>query len=622
MSNNVTTSAVKPTLGLLGASMNAMALIAPGAFLWITYQLQAAASSPSGASVGSDMWFGIIVALGICFLTALSYAELARIYPEAGFASVTYFAEKSFLEGKEGVRSTPTSLARIAKLVTGWAAHLFYWVYPGVMVAMMATLVGYIYTQFTGGSLSVMTLTLVGVVFAISAGYVAFRGVTGSTTTSIWINVIQWISLLVFSGFAIWYRVANPQHATTWAFSGAFDIMKPHSLNGILIQSTIAILILVGFESSTALAAETKEPAKTIPKAIIISLVVQGLVAYLIEYFAAGAMISEKLVNVTGTTTTTGLAAAAASGAPIGDLTQLIGNSLVPGIGFGLMITMAITVAIAIIGTTLSCMNTAMRVSAGMAGDRELPTMMGFIHEKFSTPHIALWTLIIVSSVIAAIGVRSVVGLTGISLASNFGTFVLYGLTCVWTIIAFKGRKDFNFFRHGVIPVFGVVLNLIMLVAIIYLYRVGNADSKSEADICFYLAGGWALLSFAYVAITTVKKSYTMKMVSATIRPEALNILVEVLKDEDLILGMTVTKVKGFGRQKGKADGDTQVTDNIAFVPKVRVDIVVKDWDVEKIMSIMRDTLATGQAGDGKIFVLDAKDAMRIRTGEKGILAC
>jgi nitrogen regulatory protein PII/L-asparagine transporter-like permease len=397
--------------------------------------------------------------------------------------------------------------------------------------------------------------------------------------------------------------------------------MMPHSLNGILIQSTIAILILVGFESCTALAAETKEPSKTIPKAIIISLIVQGLIAYLLEYFCAGAMISEKLVNVTGTVTTNGMAAAAASGAPIGDLTKLIGDSLVPGLGFGLMMTMAFTVAIAIIGTTLSCMNTAMRVSAGMAGDRELPSMMGFIHEKFATPHIALWALIIVSSVIAAIGVRSVVGLTGISLASNFGTFVLYGLTCVWTIVAFKGRKDFNFFKHAVIPALGIVMNLIMLVAIIYLYRVGNADSKAEADICFYLAGGWALVSFAYVAITTVKKSYTMKMVSATIRPEALNILVEVLKDEDMILGMTVTKVKGFGRQKGKADGDTQITDNIAFVPKVRVDLVVKDWDVEKIMAIMRDILATGQAGDGKIFVLDAKDAMRIRTGEKGILA-
>jgi len=89
---------IKPTLGLIGATMNAMALIAPGAFLWITYQLQAAAKAPNGASVASDIWLGIVLVLGICFLTAFSYAELAKIYPEAGFASVTYFAEKAFLE--------------------------------------------------------------------------------------------------------------------------------------------------------------------------------------------------------------------------------------------------------------------------------------------------------------------------------------------------------------------------------------------------------------------------------------------------------------------------------------------------------------------------------------------
>ena len=83
---------IKATLGLFGATANAMALIAPGAFLWITYQLQAAATSPSGASVASDIWSGIVVALALCFLTAISYSELAKIYPEAGFASVTYFA--------------------------------------------------------------------------------------------------------------------------------------------------------------------------------------------------------------------------------------------------------------------------------------------------------------------------------------------------------------------------------------------------------------------------------------------------------------------------------------------------------------------------------------------------
>ncbi len=613
---------VKPTLGLMGATMNAMALIAPGAFLWITYQMQAAATAPSGASVASDIWAGIVVALIIAFLTALSYSQLAKIYPEAGFASVTYFAEKAFLDNSGTKRAAPNSMARLSKLATGWAAHLFYWVYPGVMVAMFATMIGYIYTQFSGGTLSNISLTVIGVVIAVVIGYVAYRGVNGSTMTSIWINIIQLVTLVIFSGLAIFYRLGNPQGATTWAFSSGWDIIMPHSLNGVLVQATLAILILVGFESCTALAAETKEPSKNIPKAIIISLIVQGLFAYLIEYFAAGTMISEKLINGSGKTLTTGMAAAAASSAPIGDLAVLIGNNVLPGIGFGLMITMAVTVVIAIIGTTLSCMNTAIRVSAGMAGGRELPKMMGFIHQKFSTPHVAIGAMVIVSSVIAAIGVRSVVGLTGIALASNFGTFVLYGLTCVWTIVAFKKREDFSILKHGLIPVLGVIGNVIMVVAIVYLYSIGNADSKAEVDICFLIAGAWALISLAYVAISNVKRSYSMKMISAMIRPDMLNVLVDILKDEELILGMTVTKIKGFGRQKGQMDKDAEpINDRISFIPKVRVDLVVNDWDVPGVMEVMRDALFTGNVGDGKIFVLDAQDAMRVRTGEKGVYA-
>ncbi|HUN56105.1 MAG TPA: amino acid permease [Smithella sp.] len=613
---------VKPTLGLMGATMNAMALIAPGAFLWITYQMQAAATAPSGASVASDIWAGIVVALIICLLTALSYSQLAKIYPEAGFASVTYFAEKAFLDNSGTKRAAPNSMARLSKLATGWAAHLFYWVYPGVMVAMFATMIGYIYTQFSGGTLSNISLTVIGVVIAVVIGYIAYRGVTGSTITSIWINIIQLVTLVIFSGLAIFYRLGNPQGATTWAFSSGWDIIMPHSLNGVLVQSTLAILILVGFESCTALAAETKEPSKNIPKAIIISLIVQGLFAYLIEYFAAGTMISEKLINGSGKTLTTGMAAAAASSAPIGDLAVLIGNNVLPGIGFGLMITMAVTVVIAIIGTTLSCMNTAIRVSAGMAGGRELPKMMGFIHQKFNTPHVAIGAMVIISSVIAAIGVRSVVGLTGITLASNFGTFVLYGLTCVWTIIAFKKREDFSILKHGLIPVLGIIGNVIMIVAIVYLYSIGNADSKAEVDICFLIAGAWALISLAYVAITNIKRSYSMKMISAMIRPDMLNVLVDILKDEELILGMTVTKIKGFGRQKGQMDKDAvPINERISFIPKVRVDLVVNDWDVPGVMAVMRDALFTGNVGDGKIFVLDAQDAMRVRTGEKGVYA-
>jgi amino acid transporter len=611
---------VQQKLGLVGASMNAMALIAPGAFLWITYQLQAAATAPSGASVASDLWIGIVLALVVCFLTALSYAQLAKIYPEAGFASCAYFAEKAWLDARGEKRSGPTSAARVSKLATGWSAHLFYWAYSGVMAAMMATMIGYIYNQFTGHDMSVVNLAIICVVFTIATGYIAYRGITGSTFTAIGINIIQWGTLVIFSALAVWYRIANPQHVAHWAFSGGLDVIRPHMLSGILVQSTIAILILVGFESCTALAAETKDAGKNIPKAIIISLIVQGAIAYLFEYFAASYMVSDQLVNVTNKVTTTGLAAAAASSAPIGDLVQLLGNSVIPGVGFGLMITMAVTVAIAVVGTTLSAMNTAMRITAGIADSRELPSGLSFIHPDFRTPHMALVTLVVAVSVIGIVGVQSVVGLTGITLASNLGTFILYGLTCVWTIIAFKDRKDFNSLKHALIPSLGVVANLLMTVAILYLYIIGNADAKAEAKICFIIAGGWAIVALAYVAMTTVRKTNRFKMVSGMIRPEQLNIVVDALKEEDYILGMTVTRVKGFGKQKGHTDGGGGA-DEIVFVPKIRVDVVVREWDVQAVMSIIGEAARTGAVGDGKIFVTDASEAMRIRTGERGIEA-
>src|SRR5579862_607433 len=209
-----------PTLGLTGATMNAMALIAPGAFLWTTYQLQAAATAPDGSSVASDIWAGLAFALVLAFLTALSYGELARLYPEAGFGSAYYFAEKAFLDRENKAHH---KFARLAKLITGWAAHLFYWVYPGVMVAMMATLIGYIVTAVTGITLSTTWLVIICVLFAVLNGWIAVRGVTGSTMTSIIINVVQLTTLVIFSCLAIYYRWTNPEGATTWDFHNAID---------------------------------------------------------------------------------------------------------------------------------------------------------------------------------------------------------------------------------------------------------------------------------------------------------------------------------------------------------------------------------------------------------------
>lgn len=496
-----------PTLGLTGVTVNAMALIAPGAFLWLTYQLQAAQTVPGGTeSTALEMWPGIVFALILAFLTAISYAELAKKYPEAGSGSSYYFAEKAFVDKSE-VRHH--KWARVAKLATGWAAHLFYWVYPGVMVAFMATLISYLGGLF-GFEIGVLPEIVICVVFAAVVGYIAYRGVNGSTMTSLMINIIQLVALVFFSVLAIAYRVINPDQAT-FVFPSAGSVVLPHNLMNVLFQSTIAILILVGFESTTAFAAEAKNPGRDVPRAALLALIIQGLIAYLFEYFAANFSISDKLVyTTTDGTVLTGMDAAGASSAPIGDMIQLIGNSLLDGIGFGLTIVIALTVALAILGTTLSAMNTGVRITFAMAQDTEMPEPLGLLHGSYATPHTAVWAMVVVSAAVGIIGVFSVVTLTGITLASNFGTFVLYALTCLWTVIAFHGRAEGSLLKHVIVPVLGLLANVAMLATILGMGILGGGTSQQESLLALAIAAFWAIVSIGYVLVNSRRRGRSL----------------------------------------------------------------------------------------------------------------
>src|SRR5262249_28377423 len=127
---------MKRTLSLTGVTVNAMALIAPGAFLWTTFQLQSAQSAGS-ASTAPDMWTGLFFALILAMLTAYSYSGLARIYPDAGTGSSYYFAEAALLDKD---KPHHRKYARVSKLTLGWISHLYYWLYPAIMVGFTATL--------------------------------------------------------------------------------------------------------------------------------------------------------------------------------------------------------------------------------------------------------------------------------------------------------------------------------------------------------------------------------------------------------------------------------------------------------------------------------------------------
>src|SRR5580693_292989 len=528
-----------PTLGLTGVTVNAMALIAPGAFLWITFFTQANQAYPSAIA----MWAGIFVALCLAYATAISYSELAKLYPGAG--SSYLFAEQAFLN-----TTTAYRFARVAKFVIGWSSHLYYWVYPGVMVATMGVMIGYIVgsvapSMMNAGVPGPVFMALIAIIFSYAVAWIAFQGVNGSTNVNIAINAIQIVALLFFAALAIAYRLGHPDGSTGMALDGTskvlhysltgdtpahpsgWSVILPHNFNWMMLQATIAILLLVGFESVTSLGEEALNPKRDIPRAVILSLTIQCLFCYLIEYFAANYFLSSAY----------SLADAKGSAAPIGDMLVILGNALLGGHGEAFMLLEALTVFLALIGTTLSCINTGARVTYAMGRDAEVPEHFGLLHGENLTPHRAIWTLATISAVLGAyaalyffaggsapddktiatlphnlwyaIGMNNNASLTAlpnglalVTLISNFGTFVVYGLTNVCCIVAYREHHMFHGVKHMVIPIFGALANF----ACMAFYIIGPMEGLGSVKEPL-MAVGIAILWGVYGAIYFMRNS-------------------------------------------------------------------------------------------------------------------
>ena len=622
-----------------------MALIAPGAFLWLTYQEQALYGAPMA---GCAMWFGLLAALLLCFATAVSYAELSKLYPGAG--SSYLYAEQAFLS-----KTTAYRFARVAKFFTGWASHLYYWVYPGLMVGVTAILGGYLASQFwpsvfSGTYNSPLFMWLFCIVFSFGVGYIAYRGVNGTTAVNMAINIIQISALIVFSCMAIGYRVSHKDGSVAWHLSGgtpvnynvdqvpvtddkgkpvqdtwadntpkvddkgqpvpkmqdrtvakddldkdknkdaavlgaltamglgegdpypvfqkdkdgklitkddkavadpftisfkpedavsgkpgdakdpqtfnfhtsAASVLKPHGFNFLIIQACIAILLLVGFESVTAMGEEAKNPKKDIARAVLLSLAIQGAVCYLFEYFAANYFLNSGYT----------ISNAGASGAPLGDMMVLVGTWMFGSYAAGkaFMLVQAGTVFLALIGTTLSCINTGARVTYAMGRDEEVPSHFGLVHGRTLSPHRAIWTLVVISVVIGIVTTSVYLGaqssdlaaldkhniwysfgifsphaytwlpntLVIVTLVSNFGTFLLYMTTCLVAIVAFREHHTFNGFKHFVIPVCGLLANLgCMLFYLVGPFSVPGM-SWHEPYIALGVAAVWGIYGLIY----------------------------------------------------------------------------------------------------------------------------
>lgn len=492
---------MKRTLSLTGLTINAMALIAPGAFLWTTFQSQTLQSN-GASTTAMDMVPGLIFALVLAFLTAWSYGELSNLYPSAGAGSSYYFAEAAFLEREEAIHY---KFARLAKFVVGWISHLYYWIYPGIMVAFTGILAVYILSLF-GISLDTPFEIALVVVFAAVTGLIAFRGISGSTVTAIVINVIQLTALLGFAILAVAFRLTHPDLA--YAHKDIVSVVLPHDLTNVLFQGTIAILLLVGFESVTALGAEAKNPKRDVRRAVLLSLAIQGLFAYLIEYVAANFAVSSALTgtatSAAGTATTvTGYGAAAASAAPIGDLVKLIGDTMLGGTGTALALILAATVLVALVGTTLACLNTGVRITYVMGRDREVPGLLGLLHGKYATPHYGILVLAAISAALGAYGILSADNLLQIILASNVGTFLVYGMTNFLVMIAFWARPERSALKHILVPALGLVANLALLATILVMSISSGGSTQTDTLIAVAIVGVWVVVGAVWLTVNS-----------------------------------------------------------------------------------------------------------------------
>jgi nitrogen regulatory protein P-II 1 len=111
-----------------------------------------------------------------------------------------------------------------------------------------------------------------------------------------------------------------------------------------------------------------------------------------------------------------------------------------------------------------------------------------------------------------------------------------------------------------------------------------------------------------------------MKKIESIIRPHLLDAVKNALQEIGVV-GLTVTEVRGFGRQKGHTETYRGSEYQIEFLPKIKIEVVIPEEMVDQAIDAVQKTAITGKFGDGKIFVIPVEEVVRIRTGERGELA-
>ena len=357
---------------------------------------------------GNGIWISFIVAAFVAALTGLSYAELSSIFPKAGAEYV--YTKKAF--GR-----------RLAFLV-GWLIII------GGIIASATVALGFAGYFF---SLSGIPIIPVAIVIILLMSLIIFLGIKQSASVAIVCTIVEiaGVLLIIFVGLP---------------YFGSIDYFEIPSSAGVLSAAALIFFAFIGFEEISRLSEETKKPTKTIPKALVLSIVITTIIYILVAVSAVSILGWQKLSS---------------SSSPMSDVASA-------ALGSDAFLMLTIIALFSTSNTVLLLLLATSRITYGMAQQRSLPKSFGRVSKKTRTP----WVAIII------IGIFSLffVFFEKIEMVANaanftiFVTFAVINLSVIRLRYSNKKKRGFrvplNIGKFPVLPLLGAAASLIMIAGI------------------------------------------------------------------------------------------------------------------------------------------------------------
>jgi len=360
---------------------------------------------------GNSVWISFLLGTIVAIFAGLSYAELTALFPKAAaeYTFVKHAFKNNFIAFIIGWLTAITSMITAATVALGFGGYFAQFVNLPITVSAILLIAGLSIVNFIGIKESAWANTIFAIITAGGLGLIIFLGMTFDTTESI----------------------------------DYFD--APNGMTGIILAFVLIFFAFIGFEDMANVAEEVKRPKKTLPRAIILSVVITGIIYVLVALSVVRILNWEELGR---------------SAAPLADVAD-------HAIGFGGGITLSVIALFATASTVLITLVAGSRILYGMARSGSLPLLLSKVHSKTKTPWIAVIGILITAIAFAFIG--DIVFVANITVFAVVITFAMINLSVI--VLRYTEpelerpfRVPLNIGKFPILPLFGFVVTVYMAI--------------------------------------------------------------------------------------------------------------------------------------------------------------